>query len=327
MGCVLALAAGVLGVWTAFWSQRDELPRVRGDRTAAWFAMLLNGIAVTLMGLGLAAVALGEKLLDNIHIGSKGRRMRVNDRPRVAEVVREEAWTGDETPDVSDLTWAERAALSEVWLRTAQLEHASVPAFSDLSMRLVAMGAPPELVARSHHAALDEIEHARRCFALVAGYSGTPRSPGPMPILLQRSADASKSRLALGSLLDGALGEGVAAEMARVAAESATDVFAKRTLEIIARDEAKHAALAWDIVVWCFETGDADVQRALREGLGRLREASVPSMPAVAGVRAEKLIAHGYVANEVLARLHEESVRCLEARLRELLGDDVALAA
>src|SRR5690606_38147187 len=47
-----------------------------------------------------------------------------------------------------------------------------------------AAGAPADLLARAHRAALEEIEHAERCFALAAGYGGRTRSVEPMPDLL-----------------------------------------------------------------------------------------------------------------------------------------------
>ena len=56
--------------------------------------------------------------------------------------------------------------LAEEWIENARSEHASVPAFSRLSLTLMSLGAPARLVEGAHRAALEEIEHARLAFAL-----------------------------------------------------------------------------------------------------------------------------------------------------------------
>jgi hypothetical protein len=47
-------------------------------------------------------------------------------------------------------------------------------------LELLALGAPAELVEKAHVAALDEIEHARICFALASAYGGERYGPGPL---------------------------------------------------------------------------------------------------------------------------------------------------
>lgn len=80
--------------------------------------------------------------------------------------------------DVSGLGPAERSALASRWLDSALLEHASIASFARFSLHLLAVGAPPELLERTQRAALDEIEHARLAFAIVArGRGGRSRSP------------------------------------------------------------------------------------------------------------------------------------------------------
>ena len=56
--------------------------------------------------------------------------------------------------------------LAKAWLSDALEEHASIAAFARCSMLLLSVAAPPELVAASQRASLDEIAHARDCFAL-----------------------------------------------------------------------------------------------------------------------------------------------------------------
>ena len=62
---------------------------------------------------------------------------------------------------------------------------------------------------------------------------------------------ASFDELDAESLIDGCLLEGVAAEVAKRALFRARDRQVQAALAIIARDEASHAELAWDVVRWC----------------------------------------------------------------------------
>jgi hypothetical protein len=157
-----------------------------------------------------------------------------------------------------------RACLGERWLAAARAEHASVPAFRRLGSQLVAAGAPVALVNRCEAAAADEIRHARRCFALARAYSGVDWTAGTLSYAAD-AADASVdlSSLAIESLVDGCIGEGIAADLAGAGARRATDPVIGESLMMIANDEAAHAELAWAVVMFCIERGDADGSRSI----------------------------------------------------------------
>ena len=127
-----------------------------------------------------------------------------------------------------------------------------MPAFSRLSLSLVSLGAPAHLVQAALRAALEEIEHARLSFALAEAYALTPMGPGPLVELTSAPAVTVTSRadLARESLVDGCLLEGAAAAYAQVALARASDPAVRTALAIIARDEASHAELAWEIARW-----------------------------------------------------------------------------
>ncbi|QRK09622.1 hypothetical protein JQX13_05675 [Archangium violaceum] len=168
------------------------------------------GGAMTLIGTAVmgSLAWLITTFLSSNH--SKGRVLRLRGRTRVARRALGEGWADDAVPDVSGLTPWQRTVLGEVWMYSAGLEHASVPAFSKLSLKLSALGAPSALLEDCHLAALDEVRHARRCFALARAYSGVRWTAGAIPELGQGSAQPSPtgtgddwSRLVRGSLLDG----------------------------------------------------------------------------------------------------------------------------
>lgn len=62
---------------------------------------------------------------------------------------------------------------------------------------------------------------------------------------------------------DGCVGEAIAARQLNRSARLAADRGIANTLRAIARDEAGHARLAWDILQFCIAEGGAPVRAAL----------------------------------------------------------------
>ena len=151
------------------------------------------------------------------------------------------------------------------WVRAMTEEYAAVAAFARVSLSLMALGAPAELVARTHRAALDEVDHARRC-AEVAAHLGAVVTPGPFPKALAPLPAADLASLAVSTALEGCVGEGAAALDAERALERAEGV-AREALAVIARDEAEHTRLAWDTVAWCCAAGGEAVRARVAAAL------------------------------------------------------------
>lgn len=149
----------------------------------------------------------------------------------------------------------------------ARSEYASVASFGELALRLIAVGAPADLVAACHRAALDEIRHA----SIVDGLAGRRRARfGAIPGLLGRRIGGRRGsrrghlkRIAVESYLDGWVNEGTAAAHLRARAERAESVRERAQLGAMASDEQRHADLARDIVIWCFQEDPLHVGRAL----------------------------------------------------------------
>jgi hypothetical protein len=175
----------------------------------------------------------------------RGRPARVDGDPKFAVIGASAAWHAELAFSVEpDATQADK------WLAAAKLEHASVAAFSATSIRLMALGAPPALIAGAHRAALEEIEHARIAFALASAYANTPLSPAAFPEV--RATPMTLHELAIETFVDGCIGETVAALEAEREAAEAPPALAGM-LRTIAAEEATHAALAWQIVAWCVQ--------------------------------------------------------------------------
>jgi hypothetical protein len=198
-----------------------------------------------------------------------GRPFYVQDRPRVADVAARRDWADRERPHVEGLDTATRQRLATAWLEDALAEHASIASFARFAMQLLALGAPPELLADTHAAMDDELEHARLCFALASAYAGRELGPGTLPI-----GDALLDALDLeaavvSAIREGCIGETMAAMQAEVAFGLAGDPAVLRALDRIKRDEAAHAALAWRFVDWAVKSGGNRIREVAREAFER----------------------------------------------------------
>jgi hypothetical protein len=155
-----------------------------------------------------------------------------------------------------------RRELAFHWQREAELEYSSVAAFDHLALQLSILGASAQLVRRCRAAARDETKHARMCYGLASAYAGEELGPRPLDL---RDLDAcpNLSQIVYETAIDGCLGEAIAAAVARRKLRAETDPVVRKVLRAIARDEAGHARLAWDVVEWGFER--RAICRALEE--------------------------------------------------------------
>lgn len=143
----------------------------------------------------------------------------------------------------------ERRHLAERWAAFAAAEHASVASFSLHSLHMLSVGAPAALIASIHRAALEEVEHAKLGYGLASAFNGTSVGPAPLPTAGATTASDLLS-IAAATAREGCFGETVGAVEARLAAARATDPAVRAALTVVAADEARHAALAWETVAW-----------------------------------------------------------------------------
>ena len=273
--------------------------RVSGGRTVL---AVVGGLALAaLVGIVIVGVAVASV--------SCGRPLRVRGRRCITPAISGTDWT--EPVELAAVPADALPVLIEVWTEEARAEHAAIAAFSKLSLELLALGAPPQLVSRANQAALQEIEHARMCFALASAYSGHPIGPAALPQALEGDT-ADLIRLGRESVLDGCIREGVAAVIARLGAEGARDPAIARVLRIQANEETQHADLGWAIVDWCLERGGEPMRGEL---ISAIAEAQMP--------RCDDLPAHGRVGRAAVRPYFDE----LCARARERLSRVVLAAA
>lgn len=284
-----------------------------------------NGILISLLGgmIGLTGCIPGIGILP-------GRPLRIQGEPITTQVQlsRVSNWAQGPRPDSSDLDESTRSALEILWLQDARGEHASIPAFSRISWQLAAIGAPPELLERAHKAAIEEINHARICFALAEGYGGRSYFVQPIPEMLKGGLDLSNDPIgviAAETIFDGCLMEGFFADVASAATVQCEEPAALTALKQIACEEKSHAAFSWAILEWLLKQHPTKVKIIIQDAYHELETYNRPYAVSkeqkhlVEKANPTLLIKHGRLPDEQWQKIWNEHVRKTQHDLKELL--------
>jgi hypothetical protein len=172
----------------------------------------------------------------------------------------------------------DQRAAHEIWRQRASAEWASVAAFDELAEQLAACEAPASLRERAWAAAEDEMKHTLIAGGIAAAYADTPIVVEP-PAGERRPAAmgaAGWQRLLVESWLDGCVNEGIAAACAEAEAKQAKMPGVAAGLAEIARDEARHAGLAWDVITWMLREQGQTARAILIDALDTTPSAAQP---------------------------------------------------
>jgi hypothetical protein len=249
-----------------------------------------------------------------------GRPYLVEEAPRLAELVTGADWREnlDAAPGPAahsaELHPTTRARLAHHWQDIGLMEHASIAAFARFSLQLLSVGAPPALVEASTRAMQDETVHAKLAFELASHYGQEALDPGVLP-LDGALASGSLESIVRNTVLEGCIGETVAALEAEWAEWETRDERVRGVLLRIAKDERRHAELAWQFVKWAVER-QPELAPRLLEVVARQVEASSNVEPPT--TRGASLRRYGAVSESeryVLRRRALETVvlPCMQA--------------
>ena len=155
---------------------------------------------------------------------------------------------------------------------STRLEAASVTAFRILRRELAAHGGPARLQRLAARSARDEIRHTRSMKRLAARY-GTRT----LPPSVHRRPIRTLEEIVCENAAEGCVRETFGALVAQWQARRAKDPAIARAMARLFRDEARHAALAWEIAAWALPR----LEPAARQ------RAAAASQAAIAELRAE----------------------------------------
>lgn len=242
-----------------------------------------------------------------------GRPFLIEGEARVAELVLSPR-NGSCHAANEGLTVAERQLLTEHWTSIALMEHASIAAFARFTLQLLHLGAPADLVERSIQAQRDEALHTRLVLELAQRYAGADIELGRLAVS-NALDDMDLRSIVIDTVLEGCIGETVAALEAEYALERAGDPEVKRALGQIVVDEKEHADLAWRFVQWAIITQPslaADVLAAVGAQAGGYPSPCETRNPCV-------LSHHGYIAENERRALRTAALRSIVAPVADAL--------
>lgn len=276
-GALLFITAGILSGMA--------LVRMAFAGETVGYKRPLESMGMVLGAAGMALFGLFIAFMGTFGM-SRGRQLRKRGKVLLPPLGPDGAWAA--IPLESGIPAGEvRAAVASQWRENGRTEHASVAAFARLTMDLIALGAPPELIHSANLDARDEIRHAELCFSLAKALDGRDGGPGPFPDAqtartLPSNRTLALAALAVDSLIDGALHEGLSARVIAQLAKRCDEPAIRALLLELASDEGRHAAHGWDVVKWCVAEGGAPVVHALRAATAILPEHPSTDLPAAA---------------------------------------------
>lgn len=252
-----------------------------------------------------------------------GRPLLVAGRARKAPAESRADWSSSlPLPDTTNLAPELRRALATHWLEVAAMEHASVGSFARFSLQLLALGAPPDLLADAQQAALDEVEHARMAYGLASAYAG--RSFGPGALDMSGVELVTCRREALRSLIvEACVNETVGVAEALAIADRVSDPALATVHRRIAEDERRHAELAWRTLAWLLETGDDEL---LDEAARAFAEATA-AMEVTSSMSRAVAPEHGLLSADELLSLRRQALREVVTPCATGLLDRLKMAA
>jgi hypothetical protein len=243
-----------------------------------------------------------------------GRPFIVGGAALLAPLRKRDDFSSELSPEVGGLGDDQRVVAAAYWANIGLMEHASIAAFARFALELLSLGAPPSLLDAAHAAMADEMVHARDAFALASKYAARAVGPGPLDT---SAALANRTPLDIvrTAIVEGCIGETVAAVAAGEALRQATDPAVRAALARVVPDETRHAELAWRFVQWVLRDGPPELRTATARELVAVVEAAMHDAGDIAerdGLASDVLREHGVLSPtenaEIRARVLSEIV-------------------
>jgi hypothetical protein len=179
----------------------------------------------------------------------------------------------------------------------------------------------------TQRAMADETQHARLAFDLATRFGRVPCGPGYLDVSSALGAN-DWTDVVKTTFVEGCIGETVAAMEAAEALQHARDPQVRAALKVIARDERRHAELAWQFIDWALSQTpqlatelrnlihDEQAEASLRAGESAL---AMRRLTTNASSDERAKLAHGVVPEELSAQLRLSVLQTVVAPCAEAL--------
>jgi len=159
--------------------------------------------------------------------------------------------------DDADLVTAE-------WRRRTQAEYTSAAIAQQVTLWLIQLGAPPDLIRDGLRIVEDELAHSEMSAVVADDAGGVAGSPVIDPATLTVGGGGDPAAALVASILRYfCIGETVAVPLFRMLRSRCSVPVARRALDRILRDEARHRQFGWDVLDWVLLAGGPSVRDAL----------------------------------------------------------------
>ncbi len=154
------------------------------------------------------------------------------------------------------------------WQRRTEAEYRSAALASQVTLWLIQLGAPPDLIRDGLQVVEDELTHSELSAEVATTAGGRPAAPVIQAAALALpSPDGPLTAVALALVRFFCIGETVAVPMFRMLRAKATEPMCREVLDIVLRDEARHRQFGWDGLDWLLDGYEAQIGDAVRAAL------------------------------------------------------------
>ena len=153
------------------------------------------------------------------------------------------------------------------WRRRTEAEYTSAAIAHQVTLWLIQVGGPPDLIRDGLRIVDDELAHSELSAVVMAATGGSFAPPviDGASLTLPGGPDPTTA-LAACIVRFFCVGESVAVPLFRMLRERCSVPIARRALDRVMRDEPKHRQFGWDVLDWLLVVdGDAVLQLATRE--------------------------------------------------------------
>lgn len=167
---------------------------------------------------------------------------------------------------------APEAAVADVvaaeWRRRTQAEYTSAAIAHQVTLWLIQLGGPPDLIRDGLRIVEDELAHSELSADVMAATGGSFAPPviDGASLILPGGPDASTA-LASCIVRFFCVGESVAVPLFRMLRERCSVPIARQALDRVMRDEPRHRQFGWDVLDWLLLGDEEAVVRLATEQL------------------------------------------------------------